>query len=105
MNFAITSEKVKHPYPDEFCIIRTRVELWYDNYPVPVGTMWLMPFPYAENEVWIDWLEVISLYRRQGIATLLVKWAADKYNHVHMDGATDEGEAFEAAVAPAMRST
>lgn len=94
----ITAETVEHPYSSEFTITRTRVELWQDDYPVPVGTMWMMPCPFGDNGMWIEYIEVLATHRRLGVATRLIEWARAKYGRVDMCDATEEGAAFIQAI-------
>lgn len=93
----ITAETVEHPYPAEWSITRTRVELWRDDYPVPVGTMWIMPCPFDDG-MYVEYLEVLATWRRQGVATQLIEWARAKYGQVTMVDGTEEGAAFIRAV-------
>lgn len=66
---------------------------WFRDEDVPrsVCEVTLFPNPFG---LYVEWVHVCEEYRRQGIATEVMRALENKFGALDMSGATDAGEAF-----------
>lgn len=66
-----------------------------EDHPAPVVTAVVEPgVVQLEIDPYLDWIETSSQFRRQGLATELLRLLEERHPGIIYDGATDEGDAF-----------
>jgi len=89
----------------ELGVPRDMYTAWFHSEDVPkpvcVVTIYtyelLEPKENSQFSRFVEWVEVTSDHRREGIATEVLRALRDKLGYLSLSGATDEGEAFVAA--------